>query len=162
MSEALLNLLVALAIIVGIIGVVVPVLPGTVLVLGALFVWALVTGGAAAWSAFAVMTLIIVLGQVLKYLLPGRSMTAAGVPGRSVMIGGLAAIAGFFLIPVVGLIVGFVGGVYVAEHLRLGDWTASRESTLVAMRATGLSILIELAAVLLAASVWAGTALIVT
>jgi hypothetical protein len=158
-NEVLLNLLVGLALVVGAAGIVVPVLPGTLLVVAALFAWALLTGGTAAWSAFAVMVAIIGLGQVLKYLLPHKSMTAAGVPSRSVIVGGIAAILGFFMIPLVGLIVGFIGGVYVAEHVRLRDWDAARASTWVAMKATGFSILIELGAVLLAATVWGGALL---
>ena len=153
MNEALLVLLVALALIVSAAGILVPVLPGTLLALAALFVWALVTGGGA-WTAFGVMALLIAGGQVLKYLLPHRSMTAAGVPGRTIVVGGIAAIVGFFVIPVVGLVVGFLGGVYVAEHARLRDWNRAWNSTWVAMKATGFSILIELAALLLAASVW--------
>ena len=153
MNEALLVLLVALALIVSAAGILVPVLPGTLLALAALFVWALVSGGGA-WAAFGVMALLIGTGQVLKYLLPHRSMTAAGVPGRSIVIGGILAIVGFFAIPVVGLVVGFLGGVYVAEHARLRDWNRAWNSTWVAMKATGFSILIELAALLLAASVW--------
>lgn len=161
MNEALLNALVGVAILVGVVGIIVPVLPGTVVVVVALVVWAILTGGVAAWSALAIALLLIGLGQVLKYLIPGRSMTGAGVPGRTILIGGIAAVAGFFLIPIVGLPVGFVGGVYVAEHLRLGDWERARASTWIALKATGFSILIELAAVLLAAGVWT-TAVVAT
>ena len=157
MNETVLVLLVALALIVSAAGIIVPVLPGTLLALAALFVWALVTGGSAAWAAFGVMALLIGAGQVLKYLLPHRSMTAAGVPGRSIVIGGIAAIVGFFAIPVVGVVIGFLGGVYLAEHVRLRDWARARDSTWIAMRATGFSILIELAALLLAISVWVGS-----
>ncbi len=155
MNEVLLNVAVGAALVVAAAGIVVPVLPGTFLALGALLVWAVVTGGAIAWGAFAVMALIIAVGQVLKYLLPHKSMTAAGVPGRSILFGGVAAIAGFFLIPVVGLVVGFIGGLYLAEQVRLRDWTLARDSTWVAMKATGFSILIELGALMLTASVWA-------
>lgn len=154
MNEVLLDVLVLAALVVAAAGIIVPVLPGTVLALGALLVWAVITGGAVAWWAFAVSALVIGLGQVLKYLLPHKSMSAAGVPGRSILIGGVAAIVGFFVIPVVGLIVGFIGGVYVAEHVRLGDWPRAKESTWVAMKATGFSILIELGALLVAATVW--------
>ena len=72
------------------------------------------------------------------------------------ILGMILAIVGFFAIPVVGLVVGFLGGVYVAEHARLRDWNRAWNSTWVAMKATGFSILIELAALLLAASVWVG------
>lgn len=155
MNEALLDLLVIAALVVAAAGIIVPVLPGTLLALGALLVWAIVTGGAIAWGAFAVMALVIGAGQVLKYLLPHRSLTAAGVPGRSILVGGVAAIIGFFVIPVVGLIVGFIGGLYVAEHVRLRDWTLAKDSTWAAMKATGFSILIELGALMFAAAVWA-------
>jgi uncharacterized protein YqgC (DUF456 family) len=161
-NEALLNLLVGLALLVAAAGIVVPILPGTLLALGALLVWAILTGGATAWIAFAIMAAVIGLGQVLKYLLPHRTMSAAGVPGRSILVGGIAAIVGFFVIPFVGLIVGFIGGVYVAEHSRLRDWEAARGSTWVAMKATGFSILIELAAVLVAGTIWAGAAIATT
>ncbi|MGB7961815.1 MAG: DUF456 domain-containing protein [Propionicimonas sp.] len=154
MNDVIVNVLVGLTLLVAAAGIVVPVLPGTVLAVVALVSWAILTGGVGAWSAVAVSLLIIGLGQVLKYLVPGKSMTSAGIPGRSIMIGGLAAIVGFFVIPIVGILVGFVAGVYVAEHLRLGDWDAARTSTAVALRATGLSIVIELTAVLMAAGVW--------
>jgi uncharacterized protein YqgC (DUF456 family) len=154
-NEALLDLLVVAALVVAAVGILVPVLPGTFLALGALLVWAIATGGTIAWGAFGVIALVIAGGQVLKYLLPHKSLTAAGVPGRSILIGGVAAIVGFFLIPVVGLIVGFIGGLYVAEHVRLRDWTLAKESTWAAMKATGFSILIELGALMAAAAVWA-------
>ena len=155
MNEVLLDLLVMAALVVAAMGILIPVLPGTFLALGALLVWAIATGGPIAWVAFAVMALVIGAGQVLKYLLPHKSLTAAGVPGRSILVGGVAAIVGFFLIPVVGLIVGFIGGLYVAEHVRLRDWTLAKESTWAAMKATGFSILIELGALMAAAAVWA-------
>lgn len=161
MNEVLLDVLVVAALVVAATGIIVPVLPGTVLALGAFLVWALVTGGASAWGAFAIIVLVIGVGQVLKYLLPHRSMTAAGVPGRSILVGGVAAIVGFFVIPFVGLIVGFIGGLYLAEQVRLRDWNLAKDSTWAAMKATGFSILIELGALLLAATVWGGALVLV-
>lgn len=161
MNEALLNVLVVISLLVGAAGIIVPILPGTVLVVIVLFVWTLVVGGPVAWSAFAIMMLILGLGQVLKYLIPGRSMTAAGVPGRSIIVGGISAIVGFFAIPIVGLPLGFIAGVYLAEQARLRNWAAARTSTWAAMRATGFSILIELAALMMAGSVWAAAAVAV-
>lgn len=160
MNDVLLDLLVVVALVVAAAGIIVPVLPGTFLALGALLVWAILTGGAIAWGSFAVMALVIGAGQVLKYLLPHKSLTAAGVPSRSILVGGVAAIIGFFLIPIVGLVVGFIGGLYVAEHVRLRDWTLAKQSTWAAMKATGFSILIELGALMVAAAVWAGSLLL--
>lgn len=153
-SESLLNVLVGVSFLVSAAGIVVPILPGTFLAAVALLIWAIQTGGGIAWTAAGVALLVLAVGQLLKFLLPHKSMTAAGVPTSSIVVGYIAAIIGFFAIPVVGLLVGFLGGVYVAEGVRIRDWTAAWPSTWIAMKATGFSILIELAALLLAASAW--------
>jgi ABC-type Fe3+ transport system permease subunit len=70
------------------------------------------------------------------------------------VIGGLLSIAGFFLIPVVGFIIGFVVGVYLSERQRLGSHPEAWPSTRKALSAAGLSILIELASGLLIAGTW--------
>ena len=154
MNDVLLNLGVGIALAVAAVGIILPILPGTLLAAAALLVWAILTGGAVAWSAFAIAAVLLGLGQVLKFLLPHKSMTAAGVPGRSILVGWAAGIVGFFVIPFVGLPVGFVAGVLVAEQLRLGQWRSAWDSTWVAMKATGFGIMIELAALMLAASCW--------
>jgi uncharacterized protein len=149
-----LEILVALAIAVGIAGIIVPVLPGTILVLAAILVWALEIGTSTAWAVFAVATLFLVVGSVVKYLVPGRHLKAAGVPTRTLVAGGVLAFVGFFVVPVIGMFIGFVLGVYVAERARVGGALAW-PSTKGALRAVGVSIVIELVAAFLAAAAWA-------
>jgi uncharacterized protein YqgC (DUF456 family) len=148
-----LEFLVALAIAVGLVGIVVPVLPGSVLVLGAILVWAWETGGTTAWLVFAVAAVVLVVGGVVKYLVPNRRLKDAGVPASTQWIGAALGVVGFFVIPVVGLFVGFVLGVYLAEYHRLGG-RAAWPSTKHALKAVGLSILIELGAAFVATCVW--------
>ena len=148
------EILVALAIAVGIVGVVVPVLPGTVLVLAAVLVWALDIGTTTAWAVFAVAATLLVAGSVVKYLVPGRRLKASGVPNRTLLAGALLGFVGFFVVPVVGLLLGFVLGIYLAERARVGGG-AAWPSTKHALRAVGFSILIELVAACLAAVAWA-------
>jgi uncharacterized protein YqgC (DUF456 family) len=150
---AVTDVLVGLAILVGLVGIVVPVLPGSILILGAVLVWAAEAQSTTGWLVFAVVTTLLVAGGVVKYAVPGRRLKAVGVPNRSLVAGGLLGIVGFFVIPVVGLLVGFVVGVYLAELHRLGRegaWPSTRS----ALGAVGLSMLIELAAGLLAAVTW--------
>ena len=148
-----LEILVALAIAVGIAGIIVPVLPGTILVLGAILVWALEIGTSTAWTVFAVAALFLVGGSVVKYLVPGRRLKASGVPNRTLLVGALLAFIGFFVVPVVGLLIGFVLGIYLAERARVGAAQAW-PSTTAALKAVGVSILIELVAACLAAVAW--------
>jgi hypothetical protein len=70
------------------------------------------------------------------------------------LIGILLGIVGFFVIPVVGMFVGFPIGVYLSERQRLGTHEQAWTSTKHALRATGLSILIEFVGTSLAAAVW--------
>lgn len=151
--------LVGLAIATGLVGVVVPVLPGALLVWAAIAVWALAVGGATAWAVLVVATLAIGGAQVVKVLVPGRRLRDAGVPRRSIVAGVVLAVVGFFVIPVVGFFVGFPLGVYLEERRRLGRHTAAWQSTREALRAMGLSILIELTATVLAAGAWLGVVL---
>ena len=147
------EILVAIAIAVGVAGIIVPVLPGTVLVLGAILVWALEVGTTTAWLVFAFATTFLVLGTVVKYLVPGRQLKSSGVPNRTLVAGGLLAFVGFFVIPVVGMFIGFVLGVYAAERARVGP-AGAWPSTRAALRAVGVSILIELVAAFLAVATW--------
>ena len=147
------EVLVALVIAVGLVGILVPVLPGSVLVLGGVLAWAWDVGGATAWTVFALVAVLLVAGSVVKYLVPNRHLKDAGIPASTQWIGAGLGIVGFFVVPVVGLFIGFVLGVYLAEYRRVGS-AAAWPSTKHALRAVGLSILIELAAALLATFVW--------
>jgi uncharacterized protein YqgC (DUF456 family) len=149
-----LEIVVALAIAVGLVGVVLPFLPGTVLVAAAILVWALDTGGRTAWIVFGVALAVLLLGMLLKYALPGRRLKASGVPSRTLWAGAALGVVGFFVVPVIGLPLGFVLGIYLAERSRVGDaaWPATRAT----LAAVGFSIVIELAAGLLAALTWVG------
>ncbi|HEY1117190.1 MAG TPA: DUF456 domain-containing protein [Acidimicrobiales bacterium] len=147
------EVLVAVVIAVGLIGILVPILPGSVLVAAGILVWALVTGGTTAWVVFGVAAALIVVGAVVKYLIPGRQLQVAGIPASTQWIGVALGVVGFFVIPVVGLFLGFVVGVYLAELRRVGADRAW-PTTLHSLKAVGWSIVIELAFALLATWTW--------
>jgi uncharacterized protein YqgC (DUF456 family) len=148
------TVVVGVAIALGVLGTVVPVLPGALLIAGSVLVWALVIQTATAWGAFAVVVVLLGAGQVVKYYTAGRRLTSSGVPRRSLVIAGLAAIVGFFVVPVVGLVLFFVAALYLAERVRLGPGPDARRSSVTAIHAVGLAILVELLAALLSAGVW--------
>jgi uncharacterized protein len=148
-------LLCGIAIAVGIVGVIVPVLPGLLLCWAGVLLWAILAdGGAGKWVVFAIVTLIATAGTVIKYTWPGRNLKRNGVPNRTLLVGGLFGLIGFFVIPLVGLVIGFVLGVWLAETIRLGDSRRAWPSTKEALKAAGLSTLIELGAALAIALVW--------
>jgi uncharacterized protein YqgC (DUF456 family) len=152
--------LVGLVIVVGLVGVVIPLLPGLLLCWGAVLVWALAERTGLGWAVLAFASVVVAVSQVVKYLVPGRRMRGAGVPWGAIAAGVGLGIVGFFVIPVLGLPLGFVLGVYAFERLRLGEHAPAWASTVHALKATGLSILIELGAGLLVGASWLGAVLV--
>ncbi|MFC4554328.1 DUF456 domain-containing protein [Georgenia faecalis] len=143
--------LVVLAVVVGLVGAIVQVIPGALIVLVAALVWAVVTGGGVGWTVGVVATLAVVVSAVAKYYVAGRYLGRGGVPNRTIVVGAVVGVVGFFVVPVVGLPLGFVLGVYLMESARLRAQGDAWRATWRAMKATGLSILIELAGALVAA-----------
>jgi hypothetical protein len=84
---------------------------------------------------------VTVLASIGKYLLAGRHLKRAGVPSSTLIWGGIAGVIGFFAIPVVGLFVGFVLGIFVVEWLRSREARPAWRATVAALQATGLTIL---------------------
>lgn len=149
------QLLVGLVMLVGVVGVVVPVLPGLLLVWAAGLVWVWQDGGGAGRVAVGVLlTVLLVVGTLAKYLLPARSASGAGAPRSTVALGALGAVVGFFVIPVVGVVVGGVVAVYLAELHRLRDGRAAGRSTWAVLRAVGIGMLVELATAVLMVGTW--------
>jgi uncharacterized protein YqgC (DUF456 family) len=81
-------------------------------------------------------------------------MRAADISGRTLAAGALAGVIGFFVIPVVGMIVGFVAGVYLAELANRRDNRRAWASTMHAVKGVALSMGVELAGGLLATAAW--------
>jgi uncharacterized protein YqgC (DUF456 family) len=151
-----LTVLAAVLVVVGIVGIVVPILPGLVLVVAGVAVWAVARADAVAWIVLGIVVAIVLVGSVVKYLVPGRRLRDSGVPGSTIALGAVLGVVGFFVIPVVGLFIGFVLGTYLAELARLGGHEVAWPSTRKALAAVGWSIVIEMATGLLAAAVWVG------
>ena len=150
----LVNVLVGLAIFVGLVGIVVPALPGSLLIAVAVLVWAIDAEQGAAWAVFAVVVVLLALGWAATYVVTGRKVSASGVPRRSLVVAGLAGIVGFFIIPVVGLVIFFPLGLFAMEYHRLRDADRARASAWLAIRATALGMLIELGLALAASATW--------
>jgi uncharacterized protein YqgC (DUF456 family) len=146
--------LVALAIAVGLIGVVLPLVPGTLLVFAAIAVWAVVEHTVISWVTLGIVTAVLGGTLLVKYLWPMRRMRSADVRTLSLFAGAVLGIIGFFVVPVLGLVLGFVLGVYLAELANRRDQRLAWASTVHAIKGVALSVGVELAGGLLATVVW--------
>ena len=131
--ETLVTVLCGLAILVGVAGTIVPVLPGSILIGASLLAWALWGGaGTTGWVVFGV-GLVFVL---------------------AVVVGLVLGVAGMFIIPVVALFVGFAAGLLLSELQRTRAFGTAVASSWAALKATGLGMIVEFGLACLAASTW--------
>lgn len=147
---------VGLVMLLGLLGVLVPGIPGPLVVWAGVLWWSLTERGTVAWAVLMGATALLLLNQALKRLLPARNPRAAGAPYRTLFLSGVAGIVGFFVVPVLGAVLGAVGGLYLLERVRLGGHGEALASTRTVMRAVGLSVLVELLACLLVVGAWVG------
>jgi len=146
--------LIAIAFVVAITGTVIPVLPGALLAGTAVLVWALVESGPLAWTVFTAVLLVLLAGQVLRYLIPGTSLRQAEISGWIIAAASILAIIGFFVVPVIGLPLFFVIGIWLGVVGQSKQVAGSGRRAATALRAVGVGILIEAGSVLLAMGVW--------
>ncbi|MCK8678651.1 DUF456 domain-containing protein [Streptomyces lichenis] len=152
-------LLVGLVLLLGLFGVLVPGVPGPWLVWAAVMWWALHVRTGPAWWLLVGASGLMLVTQVVVWQLPARRVRPLGVTGRMVAYAGTGALLGFVLLPVVGVVPGFVGGIYLAERLRLGGHGQAAAATRAVMRSAGTSVLVQLSACLLVVAAWVGAVL---
>ena len=147
----------------GLAGTVVPFLPGLPLIWGAALGYGIAVGfGLTGGIAMGAITIAMVLGILAKVVLPKRRAEATGAPRSTVMAGAVGGVIGFFVVPVVGLPLGAIGGVLVAEYRRTSDWSLAWRSTKEVAIGFGLGTLAEMTAAVVMIAFWVGWVLLVS
>lgn len=140
-----LEIIVGVVMVLGLLGTVVPVWPGLAVVWLAGLGYGLLAGfGTIGLVCFGIMTVLAVAGIVSTVMLPHRGGTARGAPGSTMLAGFVGAVVGAVVLPVVGLPVGALVGVWAAEHARLGDGREAWHTTVGVLKGFGLDVLVEL------------------
>ena len=125
MEEPLNTIVLVLALLVmsvGLIGTVVPVIPGTILIFLAALVYALVEGfQAVGWPTLLVLGLLALVATTADLWVSSIGAKLGGASGWSVLVGLLGGLAGFVVFSLPGAILGAVLGVLLVELIRLGD-----------------------------------------
>ncbi|WP_405589189.1 DUF456 domain-containing protein [Streptomyces sp. NBC_01190] len=152
--------LIGAVMVLGLVGVAAPGVPGALLVWASVLWWAALVHTTLAWGVLAGATVVLVAAESVVWLLPSRRITESGVTWRTVLNASGVAIAAFWVLPVVGALLGFVGSIYLTERHRLGGGHGgARAATRRVMRTVGNSVLVELLACLLITGTWLGAVL---
>ena len=154
-----LDLVVGLGMLVGLIGVLIPFLPGLPLIVISAFVWVVADGSdPGQWIVFAIVTSIAVAAMVVGSTIPARRASSAGTPGWVLALGVVGLVIGAFAIPVVGALIGWPIGIFIGEWLRTRELGAAWVTTRATLAALGLGIAIQFGAGVVAVAIWAAAA----
>ncbi len=154
-SDTLLIAVVAVVMVIGVAGTVLPILPGLWVIWFAAvaygFLSGFTTGG---WFAMTLITVLAIAGTVSAFYLPQRAAASVGVPwwGQLVAIG--FAVAGIFVVPIVGAPLGFVVGILVTTIVRERHIAGALGATWATLKSMLLASGVQFAVGLMMTAVW--------
>jgi uncharacterized protein YqgC (DUF456 family) len=127
----LLKLLAYLGIALGLVGIFVPVLPGTILVFGSMLLWAWADGFQhLGWPSLAALAGLTLVAEGARYLLQSLGARAAGATWKGVLASAVGALAGFLFFSLPGAILGAVGALLLVDYRQHeGEWRQAGKLT---------------------------------
>jgi uncharacterized protein YqgC (DUF456 family) len=152
--DILITVLAGILLVVAAIGAIYPVLPASLIAIVTLLAWAWSMDSWPAWVAAVIGSVICLVGWSASALLTGRKLKQLEVPAWAILVAAAGGIVGMFLIPVVGIFVGFAVGLLVIEALRHRDLRHAFRSSLQTLKAMGTGVVVEFLLICVAASVW--------
>jgi uncharacterized protein YqgC (DUF456 family) len=112
-----------LIMLVGLIGTVLPIIPGTILIVAGALLYALVDGfQVVGWPTLVVLGVLAAVATTADLWASSVGAKIGGASGWSVVIGMLAGLVGFVVFNLPGAIIGAILGVLLTEIVRVGDW----------------------------------------
>jgi uncharacterized protein YqgC (DUF456 family) len=132
--QVVLETLTLFALIVGLLGLVVPIFPGLVIMWLGTLVYALLQNASGnmtnwKWFIFGIITLLMITGSIADNIIIARKMRDKYVPWSSILFAFAASlVASLFFTPLIGLAAAPVG-LFLAESRRLKDREAAIDST---------------------------------
>lgn len=137
------DFLAGIVVIAGLVGIVLPVLPGLTLQIAAILFWAFEESSTVGWAVLLLAIAIAVAASILKYLYPGRRLREAGIPGWLVLVAVVVAVVGLFIVPLIGAPIGFVLTVYLFERRRHGRaraWPSTKSALRAVLQSAGIEL----------------------
>lgn len=150
-----LHIITFLVMVIGVVGTVFPVVPGLTLICVTAVFYGIISGfDQQAFIYCGVIMGIVLAASAYSILGPTRRANRAGANRWSIGLGFFGAVTGAFVIPVIGLPLGGVIGIYVAELLQGKQRDAALQSTVATLKGMGIALLVEFFAGMLCLAVW--------
>ena len=153
-NQVITTVVAGLLLAVAVVGTIVPVLPGRLLAIGTLLAWGWILGSPAAWWCAGIGMGLALAGWSASTVLTGRNLKQQKIPRGSIALAIALAVVGMFVIPVLGLFIGFALGLVLGEYGRRKDFPAALRASGSALKAMGIGVLVEFGCAAMASSVW--------
>jgi uncharacterized protein YqgC (DUF456 family) len=151
METSLIQLLCIILLIVGILGTVLPVLPGLLLSLCGLLIYKFGTDAPLSMAYIWIFVFLTAISIVLNYVIPAKTTRKYGGTRWGSIGSIIGTIAGMFLIPVpFGFLIGMFLGVFVGELLhdtndKKKAWNSTKGALIGFLYGTGFNLIVGLA-----------------
>jgi len=115
---------------VGLLMLMLPILPGLWVMWIAALIYGLVTGfDTAGIIIMVIITILTVVGGLMDNIMMGANARVSGASWLSIGVALLGAILGSILLPPLGGLLFAVVGIFLVEYFRIKDWRAALQST---------------------------------
>ena len=161
MDETVATLIVGVVLLIGLVGTIVPVLPGVLLMWAGVVAYGFLVGFDTIGIIIVIVaTALSVAAFALGLIVPKRAADESGAAKSSQWAAAIGAVIGFFVIPFVGVVVGALAGIALSEIRNKGSWELARGSTIAVAKGFGVSAIVQFGCgvlILFAWGVWAAT-----
>lgn len=139
---------------IGLIGILVPILPGILLIWLTALAYAIVDGFQAIdWITFILLTIIAIITGTADLWLSLLGAKTGGAAKRAMFLGVIGGVLGFFLLgavlPVVGNlfggIIGYAIGVLLGQYQKFQDWNVALKASIGGVVGWGIATVVQLA-----------------
>jgi uncharacterized protein YqgC (DUF456 family) len=114
----------------GLFGLIIPILPGLVIIWVAALGYGIFVGfDTLGWIMFAIITVLMIVGELAEHVLMGTQAHKEGAPWWVILIVLVVAIAGNFVVPILGGILAGLLALFGIEWLRSKDARKALVST---------------------------------
>ena len=137
-------------IVAGMIGTVVPAVPGTLIVWVSILIYAIADGWASlGWGVFALITLIAIVTGTADYWLPLLGAKSTGASRRAMILGPVGALLGAIIGSLVvvgtlpGALIGYAAGLFLGQYSEKPDTKEATKAMVGGLAGYALSAVIQ-------------------
>jgi uncharacterized protein YqgC (DUF456 family) len=154
--DTLVQGLAVVGLLVGLVGVVAPGIPGPALVWLSMLVWSWADGfHQVGWPTLLLLAALAAAAELADFAIGAAGAKRAGIATRSLVVAGIAAVVGLVAFQIIGAVVAGLAGLLVMETRRLGHWRHGVRSGGIVITAYVVGMVVQILLVILMTGLFA-------